>query len=60
MSLQAKEEIGLETHPENDQFLRFEGGQGVVFIDGNKYQVTDGDAIIVPAGDDNGSHLRRV
>jgi len=50
MSLQPKEEIGLETHPENDQFLRFEGGRGVVFIDGNEYQVTDGGAVTVPAG----------
>jgi mannose-6-phosphate isomerase-like protein (cupin superfamily) len=45
-----KEEIGAETHPENDQFLRFEGGKGRVEIDGNKYQVKDGDAVIVPAG----------
>ena len=50
MSLQPKEEIGLETHPENDQFLRFEGGRGSCFIDGNKYDVADGDAVIVPAG----------
>jgi mannose-6-phosphate isomerase-like protein (cupin superfamily) len=26
MSLKPKEEIGMETHPENDQFLRFEEG----------------------------------
>ena len=50
MSLQPKEGIGLETHPENDQFLRFEGGRGTVFIDDNRYEVTDGDAVIVPAG----------
>ena len=50
MSLKPKEEIGLETHPENDQFLRFEGGTGRVLIDGNKYTVKDGDAVIVPAG----------
>jgi mannose-6-phosphate isomerase-like protein (cupin superfamily) len=50
MSLQAGEEIGLETHDENDQFLRFEGGNGKVFIDGNEYTVADGDAVIVPAG----------
>lgn len=50
MSLQPEEEIGLETHPENDQFLRFEGGSGAVFIDDNRYEVTDGDAVIVPAG----------
>jgi mannose-6-phosphate isomerase-like protein (cupin superfamily) len=50
MSLQPKEEIGLETHPENDQFLRFEGGRGRVEIDGNKYTVKDGDAVVIPAG----------
>jgi mannose-6-phosphate isomerase-like protein (cupin superfamily) len=50
MSLKPKEEIGLETHGENDQFLRFEGGAGKVLIDGNEYSVKDGDAVIVPAG----------
>ena len=50
MSLQPKEDIGLETHPENDQFLRFEGGRGRVEIDGNKYTVMDGDAVVIPAG----------
>lgn len=50
MSLQPKEEIGLETHPENDQFLRFEGGRGTCSIDDNKYDVADGFAVIVPAG----------
>ena len=50
MSLQPKEEIGMETHPDNDQFLRFEGGEGKCYIDGNEYDVSDGFAIIVPAG----------
>jgi mannose-6-phosphate isomerase-like protein (cupin superfamily) len=50
MSLKPKEEIGEEVHGENDQFLRFEGGRGRVEIDGNKYTVKDGDAVIVPAG----------
>lgn len=50
MSLQPKEEIGAETHPENDQFLRFEGGKGKVLIDGNEYLVKDGDAVVIPAG----------
>ena len=50
MSLQPKEDIGLERHPENDQFLRFEGGRGRVEIDGNKYTVKDGDAVVIPAG----------
>ena len=50
MSLKPKEEIGEETHPENDQFLRFEGGTGRVIIDASKYSVKDGDAVVIPAG----------
>lgn len=50
MNLQPKEEIGMETHDENDQFFRFESGQGKCIIEGNEYEITDGDAVIVPAG----------
>ena len=50
MSLQPKEEIGMETHEKNDQFFRFESGQGKCIIDGNEYEVCNGDAVIVPAG----------
>ncbi|MDD5584806.1 MAG: cupin domain-containing protein [Candidatus Omnitrophica bacterium] len=50
MSLRPKEEIGMETHPENDQFFRFEEGEGKVIIDGNVYDVGDGVAVVVPAG----------
>ena len=50
MSLLPKEEIGMEVHPENDQFFRFEAGNGKVIIDGNEYEVKDGVAIVVPAG----------
>jgi len=50
MSLALNEEIGMEVHTDNDQFFRFEKGQGKVIIDGNEYEVTDGSAIIVPAG----------
>jgi len=50
MSLRPKEEIGMEVHPDNDQFLRFEKGQGKCVIDGNEYEVKDGTAIVVPAG----------
>lgn len=50
MTLQPKEEIGLETHPDNDQFFRFEEGEGKCLIDGHEYVVGDGSAIIVPAG----------
>lgn len=50
MSLKPNEEIGMEVHPDNDQFFRFEKGQGKCIIDGNEYDVADGTAIVVPAG----------
>lgn len=50
MSLKAGEDIGEEIHKNNDQFFRFEGGTGKCIIDGNEYNVKDGDAIVVPAG----------
>ena len=50
MSLRPKEEIGMEVHADNDQFFRFEKGQGKCIIDGNEYTLTDGSVIIVPAG----------
>jgi mannose-6-phosphate isomerase-like protein (cupin superfamily) len=50
MALKPNEEIGMEVHPENDQFFRFEQGMGKVIIDGNEYEVKDGSAIVVPAG----------
>lgn len=50
MSLKPNEEIGMEAHNENDQFFRFEKGQGKVIIDGNEYAASDGSAIVVPTG----------
>lgn len=50
MCLHAGEEIGEETHPENDQFFRIESGQGQCIIDGHAYDIKDGDVVIVPAG----------
>jgi mannose-6-phosphate isomerase-like protein (cupin superfamily) len=50
MSLRPNEEIGMEVHPDNDQFFRFEQGEGKCIIDGNEYVVGDGDVVIVPAG----------
>ena len=50
MNLKPKEEIGMEIHPENDQFFRFEKGKGKCIIDGNEYLVKEGSVIIVPAG----------
>lgn len=50
MSLKPGEEIGLETHPDNDQFFRIDAGEGKVIINETEYSITDGDAVIVPAG----------
>lgn len=50
MSLKASQEIGMEVHPDNDQFFRFEKGKGKVIIDGNEYEVSDGFSVVVPAG----------
>ena len=53
MSLKPKEEIGMEVNTDNDQFFRFEKGQGKVIIDGNEYEISDGFAVIVPAGSEH-------
>lgn len=50
MSLKPGEEIGSEVHEEIDQFFRFESGEGKVLVDDNEYAVSDGSAVIVPAG----------
>ena len=50
MSLLPNEEISMEVHPDNDQFFRFESGDGKVIIAGTEYIVRDGDVAIVPAG----------
>jgi mannose-6-phosphate isomerase-like protein (cupin superfamily) len=50
MSLKPGEDIGMEVHEENDQFFRFEAGQGKCIIDGNEYELSDGVAVVVPAG----------
>ena len=50
MSLKPFEDIGLEIHEENDQFFRFEKGNGKVIVGETEYTVVDGDSVIVPAG----------
>ena len=50
MSLKPNEEIGMEIHADNDQFFRFEKGEGKCVIDGNFYELKDGSVIMVPAG----------
>lgn len=50
MALKPNEDIGMEIHTDNDQFFRFEAGQGKAVIDGNEYALENGSVIIVPAG----------
>ena len=50
MSLLPNEEIGMEVHPDNDQFFRFEKGPGKVVINETEYEVKDGDAVVIPCG----------
>lgn len=50
MCIAPNADIGLEVHEENDQFFRFEQGTGKVIINDTEYLVSDGDAIVIPAG----------
>jgi mannose-6-phosphate isomerase-like protein (cupin superfamily) len=51
MSLRPGEEIGNEVHPNVDQFFRIEQGEARFVLDQKEERlVSDGDAVIVPAG----------
>lgn len=50
MTLQPNEDIGMEVHEENDQFIRVEEGEGKAILDGEEHEIRDGFAIVVPAG----------
>lgn len=53
MCLKPSEDIGMEVHPDNDQFIRVDGGHGQAIIDGERFDMEDGSAIIVPAGSEH-------
>lgn len=50
MSLNPNEEIGMEVHEIVDQFIRIEQGTGKAILNGEEHEVSDGFAIVIPAG----------
>jgi mannose-6-phosphate isomerase-like protein (cupin superfamily) len=50
MSLLPNEEIGMEVHESTDQFFRIDSGEGKVIVDGEESILTDGFAVVIPAG----------
>ena len=50
MSLKPGEDIGMEVHNDVDQFFRIDSGEGKVVADGQEYSISDGFAIVIPAG----------
>lgn len=50
MHINPGEDIGLETHPDNDQVLYLVSGKGEVVLNGEKSEFNKGDAVLVPAG----------
>lgn len=50
MSLKPGQDIGLETHPDTDQFIRIESGDGKAIIDGKSYDLGEESAIDISAG----------
>ena len=50
MTLQPGDDIGQETHEEHDQFIRVEAGAGVVVLNGERHTLSDGSAVVIPAG----------
>ena len=49
MSLKAGEDIGSEVH-QLDQFIRIDKGSGKTILDGKETEISDGFAIVIPAG----------
>lgn len=50
MAIQPGDDIGMETHPATDQFIRVESGEGKAIIGGQEYALKDGSAVVIPAG----------
>jgi mannose-6-phosphate isomerase-like protein (cupin superfamily) len=50
MAIPSGEEIGTEIHHDHDQFIRIESGEAKAVLNGKETKLTDGMAIVVPAG----------
>jgi mannose-6-phosphate isomerase-like protein (cupin superfamily) len=50
MSLNPNEEIGMEVHEIVDQFIRVEQGEGKAVFNGEETIISDGFAVVIPAG----------
>ncbi len=50
MTLRPGEEIGLEAHEGHDQFIRVEEGTGYVQLNGERHELGDGSAVVIPSG----------
>lgn len=50
MSIPPNGEIGMETHPDNDQVLFLEEGSGKVILNGEEQDFDEGDLVLVHAG----------
>jgi mannose-6-phosphate isomerase-like protein (cupin superfamily) len=44
VTLQPRDEIGIEAHSDRDQFFRVESGSGEAIIDGEHHSMSDGTA----------------
>jgi mannose-6-phosphate isomerase-like protein (cupin superfamily) len=50
MSLKPGEDIGMEVHPNLDQFFRVDMGKGKIIMGKTEKRIKDGFAIVVPGG----------
>ena len=50
MSLEPGEDTGWETHKRSDQFIRVESGNGLCLLNDEEYELTENDALFIPAG----------
>lgn len=50
MNIKPGEDIGKETHADNDQVLYLVSGKGTVYLNGVESEFDPGDCVLVPAG----------